>query len=131
MEYIALAARVCLSIIFIRAGINHALAFGSFQEAIASQGLPLVPLVAGGAIVFLLLGGLSVLVGYQVKVGVTLLILFLIPTTLIFHNPLANPDQWNSFLKNLGLIGGLLMTLYAGAGAISLNSQQGRSSNSK
>ncbi len=50
-----------------------------------------------------------------------MLILFLIPATLVFHNPLADPGEMNSFLKNIGLIGGLLMTIYAGAGALSID----------
>ena len=50
-----------------------------------------------------------------------MLILFLIPATLVFHNPIANPDEMNAFLKNIGLIGGLLMVIYAGAGALSID----------
>ena len=64
----------------------------------------------------------SLLLGYKVKLGSLLLILFLIPATLVFHNPLADPSQINSFLKNIGLIGGLLMVIYAGAGALSIDS---------
>ena len=50
------------------------------------------------------------------------LILFLIPATLVFHNPIANPSEINGFLKNIGLIGGLLMVIYTGAGALSIDS---------
>ena len=59
--------------------------------------------------------------GYKVKLGSVLLILFLIPATLVFHNFLADPNEINSFLKNIGLIGGLLMVIYAGAGALSID----------
>ena len=72
-------------------------------------------------IAFQLLGGLSLLLGYKVKIGSILLILFLIPATLVFHNPIANPEELNSFIKNIGLIGGLLMVIYAGAGALSID----------
>ncbi|MGC1247683.1 MAG: DoxX family protein, partial [Spirulinaceae cyanobacterium] len=58
----------------------------------------------------------------KVRIGAILLIIFLIPATLVFHNP-AVPGEINNFLKNLALIGGLLMTIYAGAGALSLDSQ--------
>jgi uncharacterized membrane protein YphA (DoxX/SURF4 family) len=41
----------------------------------------------------------------------------------VFHNFLADPKEMTNFLKNLGLIGGLLMVYYAGAGAISLDAR--------
>ena len=43
--------------------------------------------------------------------GSILLILFLILATLIYHNPIGDSSQINGFLKNIGLIGGLLMVL--------------------
>ena len=85
------------------------------------QTLPLGGLLAAGTVIFQLVGGLSLLLGYKVKIGALLLIIFLIPATLIFHNFLADASQVNAFLKNVGLIGGLLMVVYAGAGAASLD----------
>ena len=84
------------------------------------QQLPLGALLAAGTVIFQLLGSLSLLLGYKVKIGAALLIVFLIPASLIFHNP-TDPMQLNAFLKNLGLIGGLLMLIYTGAGAASLD----------
>lgn len=123
MKYVALAARICLSLIFIKAGISHILGFSDTVSMMAQQGLPLPSLLLIGTIVFQLLGSISLLLGYKVRIGSILLIIFLIPTTLIFHNFLANPNEVNDFLKNIGLIGGLLMVIYAGAGAISLDAQ--------
>jgi putative oxidoreductase len=121
MQYLPLAARVCLSLIFLKAGITHLLGFSDFQATIAGAGLPLAGLLAVGTIAFQLLGGLSLLLGYRIRVGVGLLIVFLVPASLVFHNFIADPDEMNSFLKNLGLMGGLLMTLYAGAGPFSID----------
>ena len=119
MKYIPLAARICLSIIFFKAGFQHLFAFNDFVGYIG-QTIPLAPLWAIGTIAFQLLGALSLLLGYQIRMGSTLLIIFLIPASILFHNFLADPSQLNSFLKNLGLIGGLLMMIYSGAGAVSL-----------
>ncbi|MDJ0570402.1 MAG: DoxX family protein [Pleurocapsa sp. MO_192.B19] len=122
MKYIPLAARICLCIIFINSGIGKIFGFASTAEMMANQGLPIANILLIFTIAFQLLGGLSLLLGYKVKIGSILLILFLIPATLVFHNPLADPSEMNSFLKNIGLIGGLLMTIYAGAGALSIDS---------
>lgn len=119
MEYIPLAARVCLALIFLNAGIRHALGFPGFVDTI-SQTLPLAGLLAVFTVIFLLVGSIFLLLGYKVQIGATLLILFLIPATLVFHNFLADPSELNSFLKNLGLIGGLLLLIYTGPGKASL-----------
>ena len=121
MKYISLAARICLCSIFIKAGIGKILGFSGTTEMMANQGLPIAEVLLIFTIAFQLLGGFSLLLGYKVKLGSTLLILFLIPATLVFHNPIADPDELNNFLKNIGLIGGLLMTIYAGAGALSID----------
>ena len=124
MEYLALAARICLSLIFFKAGISHLTGFSEFVELIGSQGLPLAGLLAVGTIVFQLLGAIFLLLGYKTNIGAILLIVFLIPATLMFHNPIADPSQWNAFLKNIGLIGGLLMVTYAGSGALSIDGKK-------
>lgn len=123
MKYLPLAARICLCIIFINSGVGKIFGFSGTAEMMAKTGLPIANILLVFTIAFQLLGGLSLLLGYKVKLGSTLLILFLIPATLVFHNPVADPGELNSFLKNLGLIGGLLMVIYAGAGALSLDNR--------
>jgi uncharacterized membrane protein YphA (DoxX/SURF4 family) len=123
MNYIPLAARICLSLIFLHSGIGKIFTFAATQQMMAARGLPLPALLLMGNIVFQIVGGISLLLGYKVRWGVILLILFLVPTTLVFHNFLAEPKQITDFLKNLGLIGGLLMVYYAGAGAVSLDAR--------
>lgn len=127
MKYIPLAARICLCIIFINSGIGKIFGFGRTAEMMANQGLPIANVLLIFTIAFQLLGGFSLLLGYRVQLGSILLILFLIPATLVFHNPIANPDEINSFLKNIGLIGGLLMVIYGGAGALSMDNSTDRS----
>ena len=124
MEYLALAARICLSLIFFKAGISHLTGFSGFVELIGSQGLPLPSVLAVGTVFFQLLGAVSLLLGFQTKIGSILLIVFLIPASLMFHNPFTDPSQWNDFLKNIGLIGGLLMVIYAGSGALSIDGKK-------
>jgi uncharacterized membrane protein YphA (DoxX/SURF4 family) len=129
MNYIPLAARICLSLIFLYGGIKNLTGFSAVEQMIAQKGLPLPSLMLLGNIVFQLLGAISLLLGYKVRWGAILLIVFLIPTTLVFHNFWAVPPERANmetiaFLKNLGLIGGVLMVYYAGAGPVSLDSKR-------
>ncbi|MEL6221780.1 MAG: DoxX family membrane protein [Cyanobacteria bacterium J06627_8] len=117
----SLAVCICLALLFLRARLHHLLGFSGFVDVI-SQKLPLALLLAIATVAFQRLGALSLPLGYSVKISASLLILFLIPASLLFHTFIAYPDKLTGFLKNLGLIGGLLMMIYAGSGAASLDS---------
>lgn len=123
-----LVGRVCLSAIFLLSGINKIGNWDQTAGYMASKGMPLVPLFLAGAIVFEVAGGLSVLLGYKARVGAALLIVFLIPATLIFHNFWALEGQEQQlqmimFLKNVAILGGLLLVVGFGAGPMSLDSR--------
>ncbi len=123
MKYLPLTARVCLCLIFIKAGISHIIGYGSTVQMMSDQGLPIPDILLIFTILLQLLGGFSLLLGYKVKIGSILLIAFLIPATVVFHNPVSDI---NGFLKNIGLIGGLLMVIYTGAGALSIDGSSSR-----
>ena len=118
MTYLPLAARIFLALIFLNAGINHLIGFSGFVPTIANKGLPIPQVLAVGAIVFLLLGSISLILGYKTKIGALLLILFLVPTSLLFHPPVSD---LTGFLKNLSLVGGLMMVIAYGPGLISVD----------
>lgn len=126
MKYIPLAARICLCLIFFKGGITNLLSFDSTLDFVSGRGLPIPGLMVWGNIIFQLVGATLLLLGFKARWGAIILILFLIPTTFVFHNFWVNPEEVNAFLKNIGLIGGLLMIIYAGAGAFSLDENQTR-----
>jgi putative oxidoreductase len=121
-NFVPLVARAFLVAIFFRSGLSKLFDFAGTQEQIAGQGLPLAGLLTVGAIAFELLGALSVVLGYKARWGALLLILFLIPTTLIFHTDFAQQAQITQFFKNLAILGGLLLVTYYGSGPLSLDS---------
>lgn len=121
-KFIPLIARTFLAIIFVRSGFDKAFVdFAGTQEQMASVGIPIPSVVLIFTIAFQILGGISLILGYKAKIGAILLIVFLIPATLVFHNPIADPTQTINFMKNLSILGGLLMVVAFGAGALSLD----------
>lgn len=60
------------------------------------------------------------MLGYKARWGAIALIIFLIPATIIFHTNFAEPMQTIAFMKNLAILGGLLMIVEYGAGRIAL-----------
>ena len=112
--YLVLAGRVLISVIFLLSGVSKIMDWSGTAQLMAGQGLPLVPLFLGAAIVIEIAGGLSVLLGWNARWGAWLLFLYLIPTTLVFHNfwVLSGAEQQTqlvNFLKNLSIMGGLLL----------------------
>ncbi|ABG51840.1 DoxX [Trichodesmium erythraeum IMS101] len=117
--WISLLARIFLSAVFLKSGIGKIFSGASTQQYMESSGVPgwlLIP-----TIIVLLVGGLSVLLGYKARYGALALVGFLIPATLVFHNIFIEPAQEIAFMKNLGLIGGLLMVTSFGPGSISFD----------
>ncbi|HXX36267.1 MAG TPA: DoxX family protein [Thermodesulfobacteriota bacterium] len=119
-----LIGRILLVLIFLRAGIGKVDEFSGTAQYMASHGIaPYTNFFLVGAIFFELVGSVTVISGYFTRFGAILLLFFLIPTTYIFHNVFTNPNQdvWIQFMKNVGIFGGLLVLLAAGAGRFSLD----------
>ncbi|MEM6424181.1 MAG: DoxX family protein [Cyanobacteria bacterium P01_H01_bin.119] len=111
-----LIARLMLSAIFAQSALGKILDPTSTQAFMQSKGIP--GILIWPTIAVLVVGTLSIVLGYKARIGAWLLIGFLIPTTLIFH---VGAGEQIAFLKNLGLIGGLLMVAVVGSGSISID----------
>ncbi|MGJ3245426.1 MAG: DoxX family protein [Elainellaceae cyanobacterium] len=120
-KYVPLVARIFLAVIFIQTGIDKVADFAGTQQQIASVGIPLAVLVTVFTILFEIAGGISLVLGYKARIGAALLLLFLMPATLVFHNPIVDPTETIQFMKNLAIMGGLLMVVAYGSGPISLD----------
>jgi uncharacterized membrane protein YphA (DoxX/SURF4 family) len=124
----ALVGRILLSVIFLMSGVNKIFDFAGTQAYMAQAGMPYTALFLVGAIVFEVVGGLSLVLGYKTKWGAVLLIVFLIPATLIFHRFWSVPPemaqmQMINFLKNIAILGGLLQVAAFGPGRFSLDAR--------
>ena len=120
-DIVPLIARILLSAIYLVSGVNKILNSAGTQEYMSANGMFWTGLFLGVAIAIELGGGLSLLLGYKTRLGATALVVFLISATLVFHTNLADPMQQLMFLKNLGLLGGLLLVIQYGPGRISLD----------
>jgi len=121
--------RILLALIFVISGFGKITGFEGAVGYIASKGLPLPQLGAVLAIVVELGAGILLVVGWQARWAATVLFLFLIPTTLIFHNfwsvELAHkPMQTIQFMKNLCIMGGMLYVMAFGAGPFSVDNRK-------
>jgi len=127
-----LVARAFLALIFLVVGVGKIPGWEGTVGYMASKGMPLIPLFLAAAIAVEVLGGLSLLLGFKARWGALVLAAFLVPVTLIFHGfwaleGMERQMQMVSFMKNVGLMGGLLLVALHGSGRYSIDSWRERS----
>ena len=116
-----LVGRILLAAIFLSSAINKIRGFEEVSSMMTGKGIPLASILLLGAITCLLLGSIALILGIKARWGAVLLIVFLLPTTIIFHPPTGSEDDLIQFMKNLALIGGLCMVVAYGAGPVSFD----------
>jgi putative oxidoreductase len=102
-------ARVLLCLVFLHAVIGKLTGFAGVAGMIAGRGIPLAPVLLAAAVVLMVVGSVLVISGIRARLGAILLLLFLVPTTLLFHADVADPQERIQLLKNLSIMGGLLL----------------------
>lgn len=120
-KYIPLVGRIFLALIFLLSAFNKITGFNGTLGFMQSAGIPFTALALVIAIALELGGSVSLILGLKAKWGAWALIIFTIPVTLIFHNILIDSSQINQFMKNLAIIGGLLLVTAYGSGPFSLD----------
>ena len=117
MQIVFLIGRIIFGLFWLSSGWNHLSKIEYMSQYAKAKGTPAPKLAVGGTGVLLTLAGLSLLLGVFPYVGIALLIVFLLGVSFKMH------DFWNdtdpqmrqinqiNFMKNLALLGALLMLL--------------------
>lgn len=122
----ALAGRILLALIFIISGCGKIKGYDGTAGYMAGKGLPLVGLLLPLTILTELGGGLLIAIGWKARWAAALIFLFLIPVTLVFHNPVGldaaqAQQQMIQLLKNISIMGGMLGLFAFGPGRFSID----------
>ncbi|HEY4739020.1 MAG: DoxX family protein [Candidatus Acidiferrales bacterium] len=118
--YAFLVGRVIVGGYFLMGGLNHFMKLKMMAGYAKSKGTPAAELAVGGTGVLLLLGGVSMLLGYHPTIGAAILVVFLLGVSFGMHNfwavkdPQAKMNEQVNFMKNMALMGLVLMTLAIG-----------------
>ena len=84
---VSVAGRIALSAIFLMSTLGYKIPnFNSAAQLMTSKGIPAPRLMLVGAIVFLIVGSLSVIAGYKTRFGAALILVFLVLASYYFHN---------------------------------------------
>jgi uncharacterized membrane protein YphA (DoxX/SURF4 family) len=117
MEIAFLIGRIIVGVYYLYSASHHFLQLNTLSGHAQSLGVPAPKLAVLASGVLLLIGGLSILAGFQPIVGVIALVLFYLPVTFMMHpfwkvqDPMAKMGQTINFTKNMALLGSALMFL--------------------
>jgi putative oxidoreductase len=109
--------RILFGGFFIMSGYNHFAKLSMMAGYTQSKGVPAAKAAVAFTGLLLLIGGVSTLFNFYPIVGLTALVLFLVPTTFLMHaywkiqDPMARMGERVNFMKNLALLGGTLILL--------------------
>ena len=126
LAWLAPVGRALLATIFVLSGYAKLTGFADTAKHIAEKGLPFAPVFTFATIAVELGGGILLLVGWKARWTALGMALFLVPATLMFHRywsfeGSARAMQRLNFLKNLAIMGGLLMVSAQGSGKASVD----------
>lgn len=128
---VSLAGRILLAYMFIPAGFSKLTNIGGTAGYIASGGLPFPSVLAVLVGALELLGGIALVLGWQVRWAGLALALFTLLASVLFHPFWSAPEAQQMvvtllFMKNISVAGGMLLISALGAGPLSLDARRQR-----
>ena len=120
-----LIGRILLSMIFIQAGLSKLMNVSGTIDYFHGLGLPLASVLIWVVILVELVGGLLVLTGFYIRIAASVLALFCIFAAFTGHSNWANLMDFQAFMKDIAISGGLFYVAAAGAGIISFDTRRG------
>lgn len=117
--YAPFLARLFLAALFIPAGVSKINDVAGLAGFIASGGLP--GFLAWPTIVFEILLGLSMILGFQARIMALLGAGFCVVTAALYHYQPDDVVQMQAFFKNLGVAAAFLMIFGFGPGKLALD----------
>lgn len=112
--HILFIGKLILCLFFLLSGFSKIFRNKMMIEYARSKHLPAPAISIILAAIIELGGGFAVIIGYQAEIASWILFVYLIPTSLIFHNFWAaaeaeKQNQFINFMKNLAIMGGLMI----------------------
>lgn len=125
-DALILLARILLTVLFVISGFGKLTDYTGTVSYMTYVGAPMPSVAAGVAVAMELLVGLALLVGFRVRPLALVLMVFVAGTAFIGHpfwamEAAERALNQTQFLKNLSIMGGLLLLAITGAGRYALS----------
>jgi putative oxidoreductase len=127
MRLFPAVGRILLSCIFVAIGVGKIVGWAGFYQYMDAKQLIAIPVLLTLSIGVELVLGSLVLIGWRARSSAFALLVYLIPVTAVFHDFWAMQDvraqiELINFLKNIAIMGGLLLIVAFGPGPYSIDS---------
>ncbi len=125
-EWGPLVGRVMLSLIFLMSGLGKVFQFDGQVGYAASQGVPMASAAIAISAVVEIAAAVMIILGYKARLGAAALLLWMIPVNFLMHafwgmtDPTWKQIHMIMFMKNLAMMGGMLLIIAYGSGPKSL-----------
>lgn len=123
-DFLLLVARVLVGLIFLQSGWRKLMDIPAFVATMPRRDLPAFLGYVAPPVEFL--GGLAILLGFATRYAALVMLLFTIIATFSSHRYWSVPEaqqanQQSHFMKNVSMMGGILLLFITGAGRLSVD----------
>ncbi|MEQ9063055.1 MAG: DoxX family protein [Vicingaceae bacterium] len=120
-KHLSLIGRILLSAVFIVEGLLKVFDFERFWHIIELKGMPVAPLVAILVVFIELGGGIAILIGFYTRFFAPIMAVYLFVVTLVSFPFWSDMIHFDDFIRNMAIVGGLIIEDFAGAGPESVD----------
>ena len=112
-----LIGRIIVGLFYLYSGIDGFINLPGKIGFAASRGAPMPQVTVLISALLLLIAGITIITGFEVRIGVIALVLFFVPVTFYIHDfwnvqePMQRLAEWRSFQSNIALMASALMFL--------------------
>jgi putative oxidoreductase len=131
-EYISpLVGRLILAWFFLSEAMAYAGQWDGTIQLMALKNIPVQPLLLALALIVMVLGGLSLVFGFQTRYGAVMLFGYTIIVSVAMHdfwligNAIDRAADYEIFARNMAIAGGLLLLVGMGPGPVAIDSMGG------
>ena len=126
---LVLVGRILIAFMFMQSGYEKLMDLAGTAGYIASGGPPNSTALAGLTGLFELVAGLAILIGFTARWAALVLAGFTLVASFLYHRYWATPADQQMvmqllFMKNMAIVGGLLVIAALGAGPASLDARR-------
>jgi putative oxidoreductase len=122
-----LLGRFVLAGYFLSQAYRYALDWNNTAILLSMRNMPLPAVVLAAAVAAIVLGSVSLLLGFRTRIGALVLFAIMLAVTVTLHNfwhiraPIARNADYDLFARNIAIAGGLLILIGLGAGRFALD----------
>jgi len=124
-----LVGRLVLAWFFLTSSFTYGAQWHATITLMALKHLPSPPLLLFGAILLMIVGGISLVFGFYARAGALMLFAFTVCVSVLMHDYWKISDaasraaDYDIFARNMAIAGGLLLIVGMGAGPFSIDNR--------